>query len=159
MSFFGEIYADPDLPHRARTVYMYLCDRAGGGSCWPGVKTIARDLHLSPRTVQRALNDLERAGYIERQRRHRENGSCTSNLYIMNEEEEDVKDGGEEGGVHLALGGEAEGLQDALGHRAEVVVFKQDRRVLVLGQLLDLDGRAAARLKVAGRAAARYSGT
>ena len=46
MSFFGEIYADPDLPHRARTVYMYLRDRAGGGSCWPGVKKIARDLHL-----------------------------------------------------------------------------------------------------------------
>jgi len=85
MSFFGEIYADPDLPHRARTVYMYLRDRAGGGSCWPGVKTIARDLHLSPRTVQRAMNDLERAGYIQRQRRHRENGSCTSNLYIINE--------------------------------------------------------------------------
>ena len=66
MSFFGSIYADTELPHRARTVYMYLCDRAGGGSCWPGVKTIARDLHLSPRTVQRALNDLERAGYIQR---------------------------------------------------------------------------------------------
>ena len=65
---------------------MYLRDRAGGGSCWPGVKTIARDLHLSPRTVQRALNDLEHAGYIERQRRHRENGSCTSNLYIVNED-------------------------------------------------------------------------
>ena len=31
---------------------MYLRDRAGGGSCWPGVKTIARDLHLSPRTLQ-----------------------------------------------------------------------------------------------------------
>jgi hypothetical protein len=30
------------------------------------------------------LNDLERAGYIQRQRRHRENGSCTSNLYIIN---------------------------------------------------------------------------
>ena len=86
MSFFGEIYADPDLPHRARTVYMYLRDRAGGGSCWPGIRTIARDLHLSPRTVQRALNDLERAGYIERQRRHRENGSCTSNLYIITNE-------------------------------------------------------------------------
>ena len=83
MSFFGEIYADPDLPHRARAVYMYLRDRAGGGSCWPGVKTIACDLHLSPRTVQRALNDLERAGYVQRQRRYRENGSCTSNLYII----------------------------------------------------------------------------
>ena len=86
MSFFGPIYADPDLPHRARTVYMYLRDRAGGGSCWPGVKTIARDLCLSPRTVQRALNDLERAGYIQRQHRHRENGSCTSNLYIITNE-------------------------------------------------------------------------
>lgn len=85
MSLFGEIYADPDLPHRARTVYMYLRDRAGGGSCWPGIKTIARDLHLSPRTVQRALNDLERAGYIERQRRYRGNGSCTSNLYVITE--------------------------------------------------------------------------
>ena len=58
MSFFGEIYADPDLPHRARTVYMYLRDRAGGGSCWPGIKTIARDLRLSPRTVQRARGNV-----------------------------------------------------------------------------------------------------
>ena len=33
MSFFGSIYADPDLPHRAQAVYMYLRDRAGGGSC------------------------------------------------------------------------------------------------------------------------------
>ena len=50
--------------------------------------TIAKNptlANISPRTVQRALNDLERAGYIQRQRRHRENGSCTSNLYIINE--------------------------------------------------------------------------
>ena len=86
MSFFGSIYADPDLPHRARTVYMYLCDRAGGGSCWTGVKTIARDLHLSPRTVQRALNDLEHAGYIRRENRYRENGSRTSNLYVITDD-------------------------------------------------------------------------
>ena len=86
MSFFGSIYADPELPHRARTVYMYLRDRAGGGNCWPGIKTIAKDLKLSPRTVQRALNDLERAGYIERQQRYRENGSRTSNLYVITEE-------------------------------------------------------------------------
>ena len=85
MSFFGSIYADPDLLHRARTVYMYLRDRAGGGSCWPGVKTIARELRLSPRTVQRALNDLERAGYIRRENRSRENGSRTSNLYVITE--------------------------------------------------------------------------
>ena len=86
MSFFGSIYADTELPHRARTVYMYLCDRAGGGSCWPGIKTIARDLHLSPRTVQRALNDLEHAGYIRRENRYRENGSRASNLYVITDD-------------------------------------------------------------------------
>ena len=86
MNFFGSIYADPDLPHRARTVYMYLRDRAGGGSCWPGGKTIARDLRLSPRTVQRALNDLEHAGYIRRENRYRENGSRTSNLYVITDD-------------------------------------------------------------------------
>ena len=51
MSFFGSLYPDPDLLHRARTVYMYLRDRAGGKSYWPGVKTIARELRLSPRMV------------------------------------------------------------------------------------------------------------
>ena len=86
MSYFDSIYADTLLPPRAVSVYMYLKDRSNSaGSCWPGIKTIAHDLHLSPRTVQRALNDLEHAGYIERQRRHRENGSCTSNLYVISE--------------------------------------------------------------------------
>lgn len=54
MSFFGSIYADPDLPHRARTVYMYLRDRAGSGSCWPGVKTIAK-ICISPHEQYREL--------------------------------------------------------------------------------------------------------
>ena len=35
--------------------------------------------------IREAVRELERAGYIQRQRRHRENGSCTSNLYIINE--------------------------------------------------------------------------
>ena len=35
--------------------------------------------------IREAVRELERAGYIQRQRRQRENGSCTSNLYIMNE--------------------------------------------------------------------------
>ena len=34
--------------------------------------------------IREAVRELERAGYIQRQRRHRENGSCTSNLYIIN---------------------------------------------------------------------------
>ena len=52
MSYFGSIYADQDLSHRARTVYMYLKDRSNAGdTCWPSVRRIAEDLKLSSRTV------------------------------------------------------------------------------------------------------------
>ena len=47
MSYFGSIYADMELPHRAKTVYMYLKDRSNAGNtCWPSVRTIAADLKL-----------------------------------------------------------------------------------------------------------------
>ena len=65
MSYFGTIYADTELSSRARAVYMYLRDRADSeGKCWPGIKTIAKDLNLSRSTVKRALADLERRGYV-----------------------------------------------------------------------------------------------
>lgn len=84
MSWFGKIYADAELSHRAKVVYMYLRDRADAeGKCWPGVKTIAAELRLSRRTVQRAFADLEQAGLIQRDERYRENGSRTSNIYTV----------------------------------------------------------------------------
>jgi len=84
MSKFNFIYAE-DLSHREKTVYIYyLRDRANvSGVCWPGIKTIARELGLSPRTVQRALADLERRQLIEKRNRRRSNGSLTSNLYRL----------------------------------------------------------------------------
>ena len=67
MSQFNFIYAEEHLSHREKTVYIYLRDRAdASGVCWPGIKTIARELGLSPRTVQRALADLERRQLIEK---------------------------------------------------------------------------------------------
>jgi len=61
---------------------MYLRSMsASKGECWPGIKTIATDLSLSKSTVKRAIADLERHGYIEKQYRYRDNGSFTSNLY------------------------------------------------------------------------------
>lgn len=63
---------------------MYLKSMsASKGECWPGIKTIAADLSLSKSTVKRAIADLEAHGYIEREHRHRDNGSFTSNLYRM----------------------------------------------------------------------------
>ena len=56
MSQFNFIYAEEHLSHREKAVYIYLRDRAdASGVCWPGIKTIARELGLSPRTVQRQI--------------------------------------------------------------------------------------------------------
>ena len=81
MGYFDSIYSS-DLPHRARAVYMYLKDRTNkDGICWPSIRTVARELHLSRATVYRALDDLCKAGLLEKSERWRENGGRTSNLY------------------------------------------------------------------------------
>ena len=83
MRYYSLIYSS-DLEHRARTVYMYLKDRADlDGRCWPAIKTIAADLGLSRSTVKMALDDLIRVGVLEKEPRWRENGSYTSNLYRL----------------------------------------------------------------------------
>ena len=83
MSYFGTIYADTELPSRARAVYMYLRDRADSeGKCWPGIKTIASDMRLSRSTVKRALTDLEQHGYLQKIPRYRDNGRSNPNLYL-----------------------------------------------------------------------------
>ncbi|MEG0833796.1 MAG: helix-turn-helix domain-containing protein, partial [Oscillospiraceae bacterium] len=47
------------------------------------VNTIATDMNLSRSTVKRALNDLVKAGLIEKEARYRENGSNTSNRLVL----------------------------------------------------------------------------
>ena len=71
MGYFDSIYA-AGLPHRAIAVYVYLKTRANThGACWPSVRTIARDLHLFHATVQRAIRDLKRGGWITAEERRR----------------------------------------------------------------------------------------
>ena len=83
LGYFDSIYAS-GLPHRDRAVYMYLKSRANAeGICWPALGTIAADLKLSRATVQRALRDLRRTGWIVAEPRWRENGGRSSNCYRM----------------------------------------------------------------------------
>ena len=73
-----------NVSHRARTVYCYLCDRANRkGQCWPTVMTIALDLNISTRTVYRALKDLEKDGFIRRQKQFIKRGEPAQNLYSL----------------------------------------------------------------------------
>ncbi|GAB6106098.1 helix-turn-helix domain-containing protein [Fusibacter bizertensis] len=83
MSFFGNIYRE-EISSRGKTVYMYLKDRSNTeGECWPAIKTIARDTSMSVSTVKRALADLIRCGLLNKEYRHRENGSKSSNRYYV----------------------------------------------------------------------------
>lgn len=73
-----------NLPHRAIAVYMYLRDRADkNGSCFPAISTIASNLKMSKSTVKRALSDLEKAHYIRHERRYRQSGGNSTNLYFV----------------------------------------------------------------------------
>jgi predicted ArsR family transcriptional regulator len=83
MGYFNSVYA-ADLPHRAVTVFMYLKNRANKDkSCFPSIGTIAVDLQLSKRTVERALRDLEKAGFVKCEARWRPKGGRSSNLYYV----------------------------------------------------------------------------
>lgn len=83
MGLFSAIYAD-SLPSRAKSVYCCLKDHADRqGQCWPSIATIARETGLSRSTVKRAILDLERAGYLKKEQRWRENGGKSSLLYTL----------------------------------------------------------------------------
>ena len=86
MSYFDSVYRDLELTPRAKTVLLYLQDRANReGESWYAIGRIARDLSLSRSTVKRALADLARLGRVEILPRYRENGGRTSNLYRLKE--------------------------------------------------------------------------
>lgn len=83
MGRYSFVY-NSELPHRARAVYLYLSDRANkNGECWPGIRTIARELSLSPSTVRRALQDLRDAGLVETKQRYRNAGGTSSLLFTL----------------------------------------------------------------------------
>ena len=73
-----------DLPPRATAVYLYLYQKCyDKESCFPSIKTICSDMNMSRSTVKRAITDLEREGFVVKERRYRENGGNSSNLYHL----------------------------------------------------------------------------
>lgn len=82
---YNRLLFEYGLPHRAVVVYMYLRERQNpvDGRCFPAVSTIAEHLSCSPRTVYRALNELEQAGFVERIPRSRASGARSSSQYWL----------------------------------------------------------------------------
>ena len=83
MGYFRKLYQS-GLPHRAISVYMYLKDRTDkNGMCYPAIGTISKELMLSRNTVKRGIDDLVKAGFIQKETRLRDNGGRSSNLYRL----------------------------------------------------------------------------
>jgi hypothetical protein len=62
-----EIARRPDLSDRAKVIYGVLRDRCDqDGYCWPKVVTIGRDIGRTERTARRGVEELVRAGVLER---------------------------------------------------------------------------------------------
>ena len=84
MAYYRKLYDRDELPSRAKLVYIYLYDRCDAErKAWPSVKTIAKELSISDKTVRRAIKDLEKAGLIRKEYAKRKNGSFTSNRYFL----------------------------------------------------------------------------
>ena len=84
MSYFSDVYGDPELSARAKQVLVYLHDRANqNGESWYAINTIAKELCLSRSSVKRAMSELIQRGKIKKRARFRENGGNTSNLYSL----------------------------------------------------------------------------
>ncbi|WP_191400127.1 helix-turn-helix domain-containing protein [Flavonifractor sp. An306] len=84
MSYFNEIYGDPELSSKAKMVLLYLHDRSNKkGESWYAISTMSRDLSLSRSTIKRALAELVRQGRVEKSVRFRRNGGYTSNCYFI----------------------------------------------------------------------------
>lgn len=75
---------DLPLTGNKKLILMALSDFANDdGKCWPCIETIATKTGASVSTVKRLVKDLITDGYLHKEPQYRDNGSQTSNVYIV----------------------------------------------------------------------------
>jgi len=75
---------DADVSSAAIRLYAVLrryADR--DGMCFPSRQTLATRMHCSDRTVDSAIKELLGLGALEKERRYKEDGGYTSNIYTV----------------------------------------------------------------------------
>lgn len=66
-----------------KLLLILLAEKADGWACWPSIATLAEEMEVSDRTVQRHLKELEDAHVLRREERKRPNGSRTSDKFVL----------------------------------------------------------------------------
>lgn len=84
MYFYNKV-SSANVSSSSRTVYRALLHYANREtwSCFPSIKTIAKDTGMSRSTIMRCLNELEKENLILRINRLRNNKGKTSNIYFF----------------------------------------------------------------------------
>lgn len=78
----NEIIKSTSMSRKAAAVLHNLAMHSNKkDECFPALKTIAKEVKMSVRSVQRALDELLEAGLITKKHNYRANGSQTSNIY------------------------------------------------------------------------------
>ena len=79
------VIRDSSLSLTARAVYSIICSYASTGNrtCWPTVKTLAKDAGVSSITIQRALKELADRGVIVRRERFEGQRQISSKIFIV----------------------------------------------------------------------------
>lgn len=73
-----------DICVAGRLLFGLLARFAGrDGRCFPSVETLAKEMGMSARQIQRLLTKLCRAGFLRRDPQYRSNGSQRSNAYYF----------------------------------------------------------------------------
>lgn len=107
-------------PAGRKMVYVALAFHADAtkGQCFPGQQMLARETGQTDRAVRSHLNELQRIGYIRRERRHRvADGSRSSDRYSLAWFPEWVESGDKEPWP-LVVGGKSQ-LEDSSGGLSE----------------------------------------
>ncbi len=74
--------SDYRLKPRDYAVYCCLVKHSDkNGICFPSRRLIAEECCIDKKTVDSAIKNLEKAGLVTKQKRKRQDGSNTSNLY------------------------------------------------------------------------------
>ena len=83
-SMISERISEYRLKPRDHAVYCCLVKHSDkNGVCFPSRRLIAEECCIDKKTVDAALRSLEKAGLVKKQKRKRQDGSNTSNLYTV----------------------------------------------------------------------------
>ena len=82
-----EIIDDERVGKHELLVYLAICRFVPGKvrTAFPSLATLATKSRLSKSTVQSAITELTKLGYLSKESRQRDNGSASSNLYHLTE--------------------------------------------------------------------------